>query len=96
MYFGKPISEWIVEHRGDTITLGEIADACEKSRRISEELMKETLEKGFEAAYSLSAYAYFAEAAEKSSRPLDLALNILGERYGYPDNPPEEDEKGTE
>lgn len=53
MYFGKPISEWIVEHRGDTITLGEIADACEKSRRISEELMKETVDTGKQPAGEL-------------------------------------------
>ena len=38
MYFGKPIPEWITEHRNDTITLGEIVDYCEKSAQISNSL----------------------------------------------------------
>lgn len=92
MYFGKPIPQWIIEHKDDTITLGEIVDACERSRRVSERLMDKAYENDKDGNM-LTAYAYFAERGERSDEPLNLALSILGERYGYPDDPPEEEEE---
>lgn len=81
MYFGKPIPEWITEHRNDTITLGEIVDYCEKSAQISNDL---------------SAYAFFVREGREDKRAIDVAVNILGERYGYPDDAPQDDENNTE
>lgn len=71
IYFGKPIPEWITEHRhqNDTITLGELSDACEKG---------------------LAAYAWFMQEYMNEKKALDIAPQILGERYGYPEDPPEE------
>ena len=86
MYFGKPIPEWITEHRNDTITLGEIVDYCEKSARISDELRKRIADGGFSHDYDLSAYAFFVSEGREDKRAIDVAVNILGERYGYPDD----------
>ena len=83
MYFGKPIPEWITEHRNDTITLGEIVDYCEKSR---------IADSGFSHDYDLSAYAFFVSEGREDKRAIDVAVNILGERYGYPDDAPQDDE----
>lgn len=77
IYFGKPIPEWITEHRNDTITehrndtitLGELSDACEKGK---------------------AAYAWFMQEYMNEKKAPDIALQILGERYGYPEDPPEE------
>jgi hypothetical protein len=92
MYFGKPIPQWIIEHKDDTITLGEIVDACERSRRVLERLMQKSYENDKDGQM-LTAYVYFADKWERCNAPVDLALSILGERYGYPDNPPEEEEE---
>ena len=85
MYFGKPIPEWITEHRNDTITLGEIVDYCEKSARISNRLSKRIADGGFSHDYDLS-------EGREDKRAIDVAVNILGERYGYPDDAPQDDE----
>ena len=91
MYFGKPIPEWITEHRNDTITLGEIVDYCEKSAQISNSLVKRIADGGFSHDYDLSAYAFFVREGRADKRAIDVAVNILGERYGYPDDAPQDD-----
>lgn len=91
MYFGKPIPEWITEHRNDTITLGEIVDYCEKSAQISNGLVKRIADGGFSHDYDLSAYAFFVREGREDKRAIDVAVNILGERYGYPDDAPQDD-----
>ena len=89
MYFGKPIPEWITEHRNDTITLGEISDACEKAQASCLRLAERVLKVGRDQ--DLAAYAWFMQEYLNEKKALDLALDILGERYGYPDGVPEED-----
>ena len=89
MYFGKPIPEWITEHRNDTITLGEISDACEKAQASCLRLAERVLKVGRDQ--DLAAYAWFMQEYLNEKKALDLALNILDERYGYPDDVPEED-----
>ena len=89
MYFGKPIPEWIIEHRNDTITLGEISDACEKAQASCLRLAERVLKVG--RNQDLAAYAWFMQEYLNEKKALDLALDILGERYGYPDDVPEED-----
>ena len=89
MYFGKPIPEWITEHRNDTITLGEISDACEKAQASCLRLAERVLKVGRDQ--DLAAYAWFMQEYLNEKKALDLALDILGERYGYPDDVPEED-----
>ena len=92
MYFGKPIPEWITEHRNDTITLGEIVDYCEASARISEQLRKRIADTDFAHDYDLSAYSFFIREEREVNRAIDVAVGILGERYGYPDDAPQDDE----
>lgn len=91
MYFGKPIPEWITEHRDDTVTLGDIVDYCEKAERVLDNLSKRVLDGKFNNAGDIAAYAYFNREREVVKRPVDVVMIILGERYGYPDDP-EEDE----
>jgi len=81
MYFGKPIPEWITEHRNDTITLGELSDACEKAQASCLRLAKRCLK--LNRDMDLAAYAWFMQEYMNEKKALDLALNILGERYGY-------------
>ena len=38
----------------------------------------------------LAAYVWFMQEYRNKKIALDLALDILGERYGYPEDPPEE------
>lgn len=88
MYFGKPIPEWITEHRNDTITLGEISDACEKAQANCLRLAERCLKVGRDQ--DLAAYAWFMQEYLNEKKTLDLALNILGERYGYQEVPEED------
>lgn len=96
MYFGKPIPEWITEHRNDTITLGEIVDYCEKSARISDELRKRIADGGFSHDYDISAYAFFVREEREVKQAIDAAVDILGMRYGYPDDAPQDDENSDD
>ena len=88
MYFGKPIPEWITKHKDDTITLGEIVDGCEKSKEVLEDLLQKNLDKADEHPACLQAAAYFMQKIDRVNDPVDMALSILGERYGYPDDAP--------
>ena len=88
IYFGKPIPEWITEHRNDTITLGELSDACEKSQANCLKLADRALKGNRDM--DLAAYAWFMQEYQNDRRAIDMALNILGKRYGYPEDPPEE------
>lgn len=83
MYFGKPIPEWITEHRNDTITLGELSDGCEKAQASCLRLAERVLKVGRDK--DLAAYVWLMQEYLNEKKALDLALNILGERYGYPD-----------
>lgn len=91
MYFGKTIPEWITEHRNDTVTLGEIVDGCEKSRAVLEDLLQKSLAAD-ENPGCLPAAAYFMRKLDQVNGPVDMALSILGERYGYPDDAPDQEE----
>ena len=51
---------------------------------------------GFSHDYDLSAYAFFVREGREDKRAIDVAVNILGERYGYPDDAPQDDEDNTE
>lgn len=88
IYFGKPIPEWITEHRNDTITLGELSDACEKGQANCLKLAERCLKGNRDM--DLAAYAWFMQEYMNEKKALDIALQILGERYGYPEDPPEE------
>ena len=80
IYFGKPIPEWITEHRNDTITLGELSDACEKSQTNCLKLAERCLKGNRDM--DLAAYAWFMQEYMNEKKALDIALQILGERYG--------------
>lgn len=88
IYFGKPIPEWITEHRNDTITLGELSDACEKGQANCLKLAERCLKGNRDM--DLAAYAWFMQEYMNEKKAMDIALQILGERYGYPEDPPEE------
>lgn len=90
MYFGKPLPEWITEHRNDTITLGEIVDYCEKSAQALSRMRERIAEKDFPSDIDLSAYAFFLQEERAVKQVIDVATVILGERYGYPDDIPDD------
>ena len=58
--------------------------------------MKRIADGGFSHDYDLSAYAFFAREGREDKRAIDVAVNILGERYGYPDDAPQDMEDNTE
>lgn len=91
MYFGKPMTEWITEHRNDTITLGEIVDYCEKSAQVFSRMRERIVEKDFPSDIDLSACAFFLQEERAVKQAIDVATGILGERYGYPDDIPDDE-----
>lgn len=94
MYFGKTIPEWITEHQNDSVTLGEVVRGCEQARQCLEELLDKSLNSKRGSSDDLVAAAYFEQRLEHVYAPVDMVLSILGERYGYPENPtdkPEDD-----
>ena len=88
MYFGKPMPEWIAEHLNDTITLGEIVDYCEKSAQTLNRLRERIAKNDFSSNIDLSAYAFFLQEERAVKQAIGVATDILGERYGYPDDIP--------
>ena len=47
---------------------------------------------GFSHDYDISAYAFFAREEREVKQAIDAAVDILGMRYGYPDDAPQDDE----
>lgn len=93
MYFGKPLPEWIIEHREDTFTLGEFIDEIEKRQKALASLQTKLLENGLSSSMVISAYAYFEKEIEKNSEMIRCVISLLGERYGYPDDPKDDRKK---
>lgn len=80
---GMTQAEWILKHKDDTITLGELSEACGRMKRLSLDMARRAIKVGRDQ--DLEAYAFFMQTGLFYGQLLDLAVDILAKRYGIED-----------